>query len=139
MTIERHNQPSQNNGSGVRIIAVDDEPLLAELMRRILEKLGHQVSVFDKPEAALESLRENPDAYDLLITDQTMPEMTGDELAREAVKVTPTLCLVLTTGYGEIGDCHLAADAGFHYFLPKPYTPKALKGAIVEALSKVGG
>ncbi len=85
-------------GHGERILYIDDETILAGLGRLFLERLGYTVSSSTNPIEALESLRAAPDAYDLVVTDQTMPGLTGTQLARQLREIRPNLPIILTTG-----------------------------------------
>jgi DNA-binding response OmpR family regulator len=123
-----------NNSSTLRILAVDDEPMLGELMRRILERKGHAVSVFENPLLALDALRNNPGGFDLLITDQSMPQMPGDMLICEAVKLVPNLKLILASGDTETVDRRLTVETGLHCVLNKPFTPGELDAAVAKAV-----
>src|SRR5262249_61985676 len=78
----------------------DDEATLTQLGARVLERLGYQVLAETDPMAALAALRAAPDRFDLLLTDLTMPTMSGLELLREVRQVRPDLPVVLATGYG---------------------------------------
>ena len=72
-----------------RVLVVDDEPSVAEFMRELLDSWGLEASVAGEPEAALLILRANADGYDLVITDQTMPQMSGLQLAEEIGRMSP--------------------------------------------------
>jgi CheY-like chemotaxis protein len=80
---------------------VDDEPDVARLLQRILEGRGYRVSVFISSEEALRAFRAEPSAFDAVITDHTMPRMTGVELARELKALRGDIPVILTTGYGD--------------------------------------
>ena len=85
-------------GQGERILYVDDEAALASLGQLFLERLGYTVSICTNPVEALESVRAAPDAYDLVVTDQTMPGLTGTRLAQQIHEIQPNLPIILTTG-----------------------------------------
>jgi len=84
-----------------RILFVDDEVQIAELGRRILEKLGYSVEVKNSGVEALELLRSNPNAFDILITDLTMPNLTGLDLAHRAKELRSDLPIIIATGFSE--------------------------------------
>ena len=115
------------------VLYVDDEKMLAQLGKTMLERLGYQVTVCTDSTAAWSLLCESPDRFDILITDQTMPKMTGIELARNALGVRPDLPIILCTGFSNLVDEKAAAEAGIKGFLLKPVTKKAL----AELLSQV--
>jgi PAS domain S-box-containing protein len=84
-----------------RILFVDDEKSMAEIGRRRLERLGYQVEAKTNPIEALELFRADPDQFDLVITDMTMPHITGDKLVKEILKIRPDMPTILCTGFSE--------------------------------------
>ena len=84
-------------GTG-QILLVDDEPDIVEIQKRILGGLGYDVEAVECGTAALELVRAAPDKYDLLITDLTVPRLTGDELAHEVSKICPDMPITLCSG-----------------------------------------
>ena len=104
------------------ILFVDDDPALVQLGAEILDSLGYRVTVEQNPQAALQRLRETPQSFDLLITDQTMPGLTGDRLAGEAMRLRPGLPVILCTGYSDLIHEQQALDSGIRAFLQKPIT-----------------
>ncbi len=89
------------HGGSERILFVDDEPPLAELTKQLLERFGYQVTIRTSSIEALELFRSQPEEFDMVITDMTMPHMTGDRLALELMSVRPELPVVICTGYSE--------------------------------------
>jgi PAS domain S-box-containing protein len=121
-------------GQGERVLFVDDEELLARLGQKTLAALGYEVECTTQPLAALAMVRADPSRFALVLTDQTMPEMTGLTLATRLREVRPGLPIILTTGYGlSLTPARLAA-AGIHQLLPKPTTLHALATAVKTAL-----
>lgn len=90
---------AQLPGSSYRVLCVDDEKILTNMIQRSLESLGYQVTVANDGAAALSLLQQRPQDYDILLTDQTMPRMTGLELIRAVRKLCPQLPIILLTGY----------------------------------------
>jgi CheY-like chemotaxis protein len=84
---------------GLRVMYVDDEAILVASASSSLQALGHRVSGFTRPADALAALRANPDAFDVIVTDLTMPELTGLDVAREAGRLRADLPVVLVSGY----------------------------------------
>lgn len=119
-----------------RVLFVDDEPALEALCRRMLERLGYRVTSFADPRAALEAFRAAPDTFDVVITDQTMPGMTGDELARALRGLRPDVPVILCTGFSHVMDEGRAAAAGIDAFLSKPLLADDLGGAIRRVLAR---
>ena len=103
-----------------RILVVDDEPDVADAMRVVLERSGHQVVMAGDPLRALALLRQAPDGFDLLISDRNMPHMYGDELVRHAHAVRPGLACILCTGHAEGLDRAAMQEAGILALFQKP-------------------
>jgi PAS domain S-box-containing protein len=107
-------------GGREHILVVDDEEALVQLVERALHKLGYEVTAMTSPIDALEAIRAHPDSFDLLITDQTMPKLTGVKLVREVHRIRPGLPVVVATGHaGETIEEQLA-QAGVTAILSKP-------------------
>ncbi|MBW1796685.1 MAG: response regulator, partial [Deltaproteobacteria bacterium] len=85
-----------------RILFVDDEEPLVRMGQQMLERLGYHVTARTSSVEALEAFRAQPDRFDLVITDQTMPNMTGVELAKELMRIRPDIPIILITGFSEI-------------------------------------
>jgi signal transduction histidine kinase/CheY-like chemotaxis protein len=121
-------------GRRERILFVDDEEPLVELATQVLTRLGYEVVGRTSSPAALDLFRENPDRFDLVITDYTMPRMTGADLAREILALRPSLPVILCTGYSEDMTPDLAADIGVRTYLNKPVPLAELSQAIRRIL-----
>jgi PAS domain S-box-containing protein len=137
----QENAPEKNiavagRGSGERILFVDDEEMLARLGRGMLMKLGYTVSEVTDSSLALEMFMEHPDAYDLIVTDMTMPCMTGLEMVREIRKIRPEIPAILCTGYNQLINEEKAKEAGFNRFIPKPLHFRVLADAIRDVLAE---
>ena len=87
-------------GAG-RILFVDDEVSITKLSKRLLEKLGYHVTLSNSSLDALALFKGDPSLFDLVITDMTMPDMTGDLLAKEILKIIPDMPIILCTGYNK--------------------------------------
>lgn len=123
-------------GPPSRLLVVDDEPALRRFMKALLSADGHLVHVAADGVEALELLTADPGAVDLLVTDQTMPRMTGVELVREAHSLRPDLPVVLLTGHSEEVDEQRAPSLGIDRFLYKPTSAKDLIGAVRGLLNE---
>jgi PAS domain S-box-containing protein len=117
-----------------RILLVDDETMIVQVLQRILNDLGYTVSVFTSSVEALEAYTKKPDDYDLLITDMTMPEMTGTDLAGKVLAIRPDLPVILCTGYNETMDAEKAALLGINEYIMKPVDNLTLANTIRKAL-----
>jgi PAS domain S-box-containing protein len=96
----RH-RAAESHGHGEHVLVVDDEADVAQLLERILIARGYRVTSFTSSEDALNAFRRDPAAFRAVITDQTMPRLTGIELARQLKALRPGVAVILTTGYGE--------------------------------------
>jgi PAS domain S-box-containing protein len=121
-------------GNGERVLFVDDEEALAKLGERMLVRLGYQVDAQTNPGAALEAFRREPQKYALVITDLTMPGMTGIQLAPELLRIRTDLPVILTTGYAAnltLDDVHAL---GIRELVLKPLSRQSLGEAVHRAL-----
>jgi CheY-like chemotaxis protein len=103
-----------------RILVVDDEIHLLEMYKRMLGHLGYQVDIRTSPIEAIEALRSNPMKYHLLITDMTMPQMNGHNLAKKIMEIRPGLPVILCTGFSDQINEEKARSTGIRAFLLKP-------------------
>jgi CheY-like chemotaxis protein len=114
---------------------VEDEKVLGEMMRRQIEALGHRVTFHEASPVALEDFRAHPADFDLLVTDNTMPRMTGLELTREVLALRPDLPVLMISGLADSADLQELASRGIRKILPKPHRARELADAIRELLS----
>lgn len=121
------------SGEG-RILLVDDENLIIKIGSRILNILGYSVDATTSSTGALDILRDRASEFDLLITDQTMPNMTGIELAKEALAIRPDLPVILSTGFSSQMTVDKANEAGIKGVLNKPFTKYEMGKKIREVL-----
>jgi PAS domain S-box-containing protein len=117
-----------------RIMVVDDEELLAEIIQRSLAKLGYQVTKFTDSCAALAAWRRQSEAYDLIITDMTMPQMSGADLARQILAERPQTPLIICTGFSEVIDEAQAKALGVREFILKPVVSDELARVVRKVL-----
>ena len=123
-------------GGKEHILLVDDQTRLLRAATRLLEPLGYRVTALSNAFEAWLKFRENPDHFDIVITDQTMPEMTGTELAREILEMRPGFPIILMSGYGEATDPGMVAELGIAKYLHKPTSKQVLGTAIRELLDR---
>jgi len=121
-------------GGRERILFVDDEPLLIELGTRILHSLGYEVTARTSSIEALELFRVRHRDFDLVLTDMTMPNMTGADLAREIMAIRPDTPVILCTGYSEIMTEQKAREMGIRSFIMKPVNRSDLGTVIRDVL-----
>ncbi|GBC61935.1 hybrid sensor histidine kinase/response regulato r [Desulfonema ishimotonii] len=128
-----HPEPPIPTGSE-RILVVDDEPGIANMVRIILESLGYDVEVRTEGPEALKAFETTPDRFDLVITDMTMPRMTGTDLARKLMAIRPDIPVILCTGYSPQVSGQGAADMGIREFISKPVSRQELAETIRRVL-----
>ncbi|OLN25552.1 multi-sensor hybrid histidine kinase [Desulfovibrio sp. DV] len=117
-----------------RILLVDDEQALADIGRELVESLGYKVVAESDPRQALAIFRNDPEAFDLLITDQNMPGLTGAELAKAVLALRPALPVLMLTGFSETMSKEGARAIGIRDLLLKPVLRRDLATAIEAAL-----
>ncbi|MGD9066601.1 MAG: response regulator, partial [Desulfobacterales bacterium] len=117
-----------------RILFVDDEPELVALSREILERLGYQVVTKNNGIDALQEFRERPNHFDVVVTDMTMPKMTGERLAHELIGIRPDIPIILCTGFNEQINEQKAKAIGIKAFLMKPLTVNQLAKTVRAVL-----
>jgi len=121
-------------GNNEHLLLIDDEVAILQLGKDMLEQIGYKVSVASASPAALEMFTLAPERYDLVITDQTMPDMTGDRLASEMLILRADLPIILMTGYSETITSQKAMDLGISHFIEKPFSQVELCKTIFDAL-----
>jgi len=121
-----------------RILFVDDEESIVYIGQNRLERLGYQVETRMSPVEALESFRANPDQFDLVITDMTMPQMTGDQLVKEILKIRPDVPTILYTGFNEKINEEKAKEIGFRQYIEKPFKISELAKIVRQVLDEKG-
>jgi PAS domain S-box-containing protein len=116
------------------VLLVDDDPVLASLAEEQLVSLGYRVTATTSPKDALDIFSRAPGTFDALVTDQTMPEMTGATLATEVMRVRPDFPVVICTGHSDILDESIARELGVRAFLMKPVHRGSLAQAVRRAI-----
>jgi CheY-like chemotaxis protein len=123
-------------GGTERILFVDDEEILVEMGKSVLEWLGYEVTVTTSSVEALELFRTQPDRFDTVITDYTMPHMTGADLAKEMIRLRPAIPIIMCTGFSERISEEKARDIGIRAFAMKPLNMRDLAETVREVLDK---
>ena len=119
---------------GERILLVEDEQLLARMWEGILGYLGYEVSIRSCGQDALDTFRKSPEAFDLVITDQVMPGLSGTELVGNLRNVRPDIPVILMTGYSETVTPEVIEQLGIQAFIMKPTSTNDLAETIRGAL-----
>jgi len=120
-----------------RVMVVEDQPLVGEFMLELLQSWGLQVTLHLNPIGAHDAFLHDPQAVDLVITDHTMPKMTGAQLAASLTAIRPDLPVLLYTGFGAGLDLPTLARAGVAEVLRKPIDPDALRDQLHRWLAPV--
>ncbi len=128
--------PAVPDGAGQTVMVVDDEPPLVALTEELLAGLGYEPVGYSDPAAALQALRDAPQRFDALITDEAMPGLAGTALARAAREVAPRLPVMLVSGWGGAQLAARAAAAGIDRVLAKPLQRAELARALAELLRR---
>lgn len=123
------------NGKGKTILFVDDEEALIDAGRRMLRRLGYHVTSASSPAEALMIFREQPEFFDLVITDMTMPHQTGAELARKMIAIRPDTPIILCTGFNEKVSPEKARKLGIKGYIMKPYTQQEMAKKLRELIT----
>jgi len=118
------------------ILFVDDEEVLVDIGQRMLEKLGYKVIARTSPLEALEAFRAKADKIDLVISDLTMPNMTGDVLAQELMRLRPDLPIIVCSGFSEQMNEQNARAMGIREFVMKPLVMRKLADTIRKVLDE---
>jgi PAS domain S-box-containing protein len=119
-----------------RILLVDDEAVQVESVRMMLERLGYEVTAKTDSAEALALFAGDPARFDLVITDQTMPQLTGTKLIEEMVRLRPDVSIILYTGFSEMVDANGAFALGAREFLMKPFSMRDMAVAVRRALKE---
>lgn len=121
-------------GNGERILFVDDEPPICRMARQTLGRLGYVVATFDDPERAFDHFEANSDSFDLVITDLSMPGITGTDLVSRVLGLRPEIPVILLTGYSGTWNAENVRSLGVRELLLKPVAIIDLARAVERAL-----
>jgi CheY-like chemotaxis protein len=125
-------------GSGQHILVLDDEAALTAMIQKYMRRLDYQVTTSNHPAEAIRWFRENPAQFQLVITDLTMPEMNGLEVARQIHALRPELPVILVSGIGVTVDVEQLRAAGICERLDKPVALVALAELVERVLTRQG-
>ena len=130
----RKDEPLIEINGKERILLIDDEQQIIDIERQILERLGYTVTAKTDSQEALEEFAAQPDHFDLVITDMTMPKMTGDQLAQRMMDIKPQIPVILCTGFNETISEEKALAMGIDKFVMKPIVKDELASTIRTVL-----
>ena len=117
-------------------MVVDDEPLILEITQAMLEQLGYKVRSFEGAGEAVSAFSENPRSVDLIITDLSMPNMTGIEMARQLIEIRPDIPIIVCTGFSESMTTAKSQPLGVKAILTKPVLRVDLARAVRSLLDQ---
>ncbi|MCP3872953.1 MAG: response regulator, partial [Desulfobacteraceae bacterium] len=123
-------------GGNERILLVDDEKAIIEMEQQMLERLGYQVTAKTDSTEALKMIKADPNNFDLIITDMTMPNITGIQLANEVKTMDIDIPIIICTGFSDQINELNSKRLGFHGYVVKPIIKKEIAQAIRNALDK---
>ncbi|SHL17580.1 PAS domain S-box-containing protein [Desulfatibacillum alkenivorans DSM 16219] len=118
------------------ILLVDDEASIIHLERQVLQRIGYKVTAFNKSPQALEAFQADPQDFDLVMTDMTMPNMTGEQIIKAMLAIRPDIPVILCTGFSEKINQETARTLGVKGFLMKPIVKSELAQTIRAVLDK---
>lgn len=119
-----------------RLLVVDDDPSIARMLQVFLNNQGYATTILGSSRKAMEIFRARPQAFDLVITDQTMPDMTGEELAANLLALRSDIPIILCTGYSPMIDEVKARQQGIRAYHTKPVALKDLAATIRRLLDE---
>ena len=135
-TVEQQLIKDKPLGGTENILFVDDEASIIKLATRILERFGYTITGKTSCIEALELFTENPDGFDLVVTDMAMPIMTGTEFAKKILKIQPDIPIIMCTGFSEQVDSEIAKSIGIKEYIKKPILIDELTSKIREVLDQ---
>ena len=121
-----------------RILLVDDEEFNIKTVQNMLQHLGYKVTALMDSQDALRLFSENPSQFDLVITDQTMPFLTGEDLGKEVMRIRPDIPVILCTGYSDLISSEKAMALGFRGYIMKPFTVREGAELVRRVLDQKG-
>jgi CheY-like chemotaxis protein len=132
-------QPGITRGDHERVLLVDDEPVLVNLVSEILRRLDYLPVGYTSTLIALEAFRANPQAFDAVVTDESMPSLSGSELIRRMKTIRPEIPALLVSGYVSSAVLQAARDAGADDVLRKPIYVRQLGASLGRLLRREDG
>jgi two-component system cell cycle sensor histidine kinase/response regulator CckA len=138
--VVQKNEPEKRSGSepirgGMEsILVVDDDACVTKMVGQVLERLGYQVTMHTSSIKALEAFKADPGGFDLVLTDMTMPVMTGDQLAQTVMAIQPSIPVIISTGYSQALTPEMVETIGIRGLLIKPASRSELCAMVRQVL-----
>jgi CheY-like chemotaxis protein/two-component sensor histidine kinase len=126
---------SAQRGGGQHVLYLDDEEPLVYLVKRVLERLGYRVSGFTEPQEALQAFTAAPGSFDAVITDLSMPGLSGTDFAKQVLQLRADVPVIMTSGYVRTQDREAALHVGVRELVLKPNTVEELGGVLHKLLT----
>ena len=126
--------PGALPGKNERILFVDDEPAIIKMGEQMFERLGYRCESETSPVEALERFQSDPDRFDMIVTDMTMPQVTGEKLAEKILKIRPEMPIILCTGYSDKINEKKSKELGIKAFVMKPIVFQEIAETIRQIL-----
>lgn len=120
MILPENVSPKPVVGGKEKILLIDDQDSMLQIMEIMLTRLGYNVTAKQSSLDAMTLFNEDPSAFDMIITDQTMPDLTGSNLARKILRIRPDIPIILCTGFSDLISAEAAKDMGIREYLMKP-------------------
>ncbi len=131
------NTPDRAEDHGTdKILFVDDEAAITKLGEIFLGQGGYNVTVVSDGQKALHTFAASPEHFDLVVTDQTMPNLTGETLTHELLKIRPDIPIILCSGHSNVVSPGNSKTSGIMGFLHKPFTPNEMRRVVREVLDQ---
>ncbi len=122
-------------GSNVRLMVIDDEPIVGKRLKQVFEKMGFEVETFTNPRVAIEAMGRNP--FDIVVTDLKMEDMDGMDVLTEVRKINPNAKVIIITGYAQPETASEAFREGVFDFMVKPFKLDELKNTVCKAMKTI--
>jgi len=122
------------HGKGERILLLDDEPIITNVVGNMLRQLGYEVTAFNHAKEALAAFTASPQSWDLVLSDLTMPVLSGQDFAQRVFRLRPTIPFVLASGFFSEEAVRKAQTLGVRQFLDKPIAFQGLSQAVAQSL-----
>ncbi len=134
-SFKEEKSPDINLAGSEKILFIDDEEALAKMGAEMLKRMGYDVVYHTSSIHALDLIKNEPDKFDLVITDMTMPGLTGDQLTKKILEINPDMPVILCTGFSHKIDSGASHEMGIRKYVEKPLNRKQLAAAVRKVLS----
>ncbi len=123
-------------GSNVRLMVIDDEPIVGKRLKQVFEKMGFEVEAYTNPRIAIEAMGRKP--FDIVVTDLKMEDMDGMDVLTKTRQINPDAKVIIITGYAQPETASEAFREGVFDFMVKPFKLDELKNTVCKAMKTIG-